>query len=178
MMNLEDRFLKQNIPGQYSTWRESYYNDDDDDNSSCSSDHNGSNSRIRMTSPSPSHTHTNNHTSNIMSNHNNTGAKGVIQDYKLHKAMELQCKLDAQTQREIVLHRIAYGCQLMTPSEMSISRSSQSLHHRNDDNEDGDDEISFNEDEDEDEDEVMQRYSQHRFHECQNNSSKESYLDR
>ena len=161
-MNLEDRFLKQNIQGQVSTWRDSLSSDDRSDNHDDDGEDSFNSSTIIQSSSIQSAT--NHDGSHSFPFGHNTGVKGVIRDQKIHQAMEQQKKYHLQQQREATLHRIAYGCTVTTEARVNGLSRRRSLEDSEVDGKDDDDGDEFD---DSDSGEILKRYRQQRYQEMQ-----------
>ena len=165
MRDLEESILKKNVPGKMSTWDNSKKDlkltfEENDNGDGHSGDKDGAASSIELPQ-SNGHGY-------------NTGAKGVIQDYKARKQFEKILNQKEEMQREETIRRMTEGTKLK-PGEQSFSLSSveqrkcQAKKTRKDNNDDdshsgsSDDSIF----DDEDESEILDSYRRMRLSELQ-----------
>lgn len=123
-MDLEERILQKNVPGRYTSWdleQDDCRNEGEDDGTH--------NSEVELVGETSSNVERAKYNVHSMQNSNNsksynTGAKGIMNDYKYHKALEKQQRLLKQEQMRDILHRQVTGA-CLAKGEISFSRSAQ-----------------------------------------------------
>eukprot|EP00814_Leptocylindrus_danicus_P017231 CAMPEP_0116041002 /NCGR_PEP_ID=MMETSP0321-20121206/24736_1 /TAXON_ID=163516 /ORGANISM="Leptocylindrus danicus var. danicus, Strain B650" /LENGTH=344 /DNA_ID=CAMNT_0003521007 /DNA_START=180 /DNA_END=1214 /DNA_ORIENTATION=- len=126
-LDLEESIFQKNVPGRYTSWeleQEDCRNEGDNDDAV-------HNSGVEVMEKPSSIAECTNHNigpiqsrmQNSKSSHN-TGVKGIMNDYRNHKALEKQHRLLEQEQRRNILHRQVSGACLVK-GEVSLSRSAQ-----------------------------------------------------
>ena len=183
MTELEERILKKNIPGKYSTWNHDQDDDDDrlnhnnntnddDDDDDDGNENDNDDERDCSTIQLQNH-----HYYNYDRTHNKTGVKGVLADYKQAKEIDKIRYTQEQLQQEELIRRITQGSTLKD-GETSFSLASilqqqkcqrEKKLHDNDDG-DVDDDFDNDVDDDFDNDDFLQNYRQMRLTELQNNA--------
>mmetsp|Transcript_934 Transcript_934/g.1140 ORF Transcript_934/g.1140 Transcript_934/m.1140 type:complete len:294 (-) Transcript_934:819-1700(-) len=170
MTDIEERILKKNIPGKYSTWGDS---DSDDKEHSGTDDNDDSYDYGNNASHRHNFLKRNEDMRKIQSHDvgkHRTGVKGVLEDHRLAKELEnkqheVQRKLRAEE-----IRRITQGS-LMKQGEVSISLESQMQNkHSKRENEDNSSQSSDESFDDDDDDELINSYKQMRLVQLQNNA--------
>lgn len=166
MTDLEEKFLKKNIPGKYSTWSEYREEDHNDETSEasqgCDSDEEDLNHHHRHGTRNDSQQPSSSTSAPIAprSGHN-TGVKGVLNDHRQAKQSEkLQIAQERRDRQEAF--RQATTAKLMKPGEQSISIASLQKNKRQENHSDSNSESDSESDLDDD-DEFMQSYRQARI---------------
>lgn len=168
MTDLEEKFLKKNIPGKYSTWSE--YRDGNENETRRSNEDNDDEDQLQGDHHHDASCHDNS-TSTVMNQSNgngasthNTGIKGVLSDHRQAKQFEkLQIAQEQQERQEAF--RQATNTTILQPGEQSLSIASLQQMQRQErdlssDSESDSDSDSFDDDED---DEFLQSYRQARL---------------
>lgn len=172
MADLEESFLKSNVPGRYSSWA----NDDGDDGGN----HDGGGESTNAAAAGPP-TALNRLEAPVPSR--NTGAKGVLADRQAAKEEEAYRREVEKRDTTALLDRAARGA-TMGPGEVSASLAAEEERRRADrirareaeargDDPDGDC-GSSDDDDDDDDDAFMRSYRQKRLLELQNAASSAS----
>ena len=166
MGDLEESFLKSNVPGRYSAWADDDEGDSKDDTGIDSAE--GPPALNRLEVPTS----------------RNTGAKGVLADHRAAKEEETYRRETEKRETDAILNRAVRGV-AMGPGEVSISQAAMEERRRaerirdreaergdsSDTDGDGDGDSS---DDDDDDDEFMRSYRQKRLLELQTASASAS----
>lgn len=188
MSGLEDRLLKQNIPGKYTWWDDEYTNEgnrphqdpsDNDDNDGHEDEHDSGHGSAGL--PMAAMPSASNGAAPSRPSSRKPGVKGVLEDYKLDQEEKRRQRLIDRLEKEEILERNTIGV-LMKPGEVSNSwsavqaRQQQARRQRerygesNDDDDDDDDDKDYGNDNDlnnDDNNGFMARYRAQRIREMQ-----------
>lgn len=147
MVDLEDAFLKKNVPGRYSSWAE----ENDDKRSSNDNDDNDSedddyyfqglpSTTESKTMPPPANT-----TQPALRPSGNTGVKGVLADYREAQQDEQLRKEEERLENMKALHRATHPA--VRPTTISNNKHDNKHDNKNDDSSDNDSDFNDSDDE-------------------------------
>jgi hypothetical protein len=174
MADLEDHFFKQNVPGRWSSHeprndiRKDEYNDDVvpdiDDNQTPQTEEEALFEQAKQLSqadvPEPIRR-------SILAERmkkSKTGVKGVLADYKAHKAMERAAQEAKVAFQDSVFKRIAEGYKLSPEEALLIQQQKDAQKNANKQRDESDDDDGSDEDDDDDE-EFMKEFREKRLQE-------------
>lgn len=169
MTDLEEKFLKKNVPGKYSQWTE-YQNDEptrrsiDDDDDDEGEIHHAFDTDVLDYNHDTRQINSDKYARTQAQHGSNTGVKGVLSDYRVSKQFENLQFGQEQFKRNDAFRRATGGC-TMQPGEASISIAA-GIQHCKDDKDDrarGEEDSSSDDSDFLDDDEFLQSYRQTRL---------------
>lgn len=168
MTDLEEKFLKKNVPGKYSQWTE-YQNDeprrsiDDDDDDEGEIRH-AFDTDVLDNNHDTCQINSDKYARTQAQHGSNTGVKGVLSEYRVSKQFENLQFGQEQFKRNDAFRRATGGC-TMQPGEASISIAAGIQHCKDDkdDRERGEEDSSSDDSDFLDDDEFLQSYRQTRL---------------
>jgi hypothetical protein len=178
MADLEESILKKNIPGKYSTWKDSKEDKirpfDDDEEGAYDYGDGKTTLSPKTQSTVPSGEQHNLIPQLRSSNRHYTGAKGVLADHKEAKELEKIIYVHEQKQREEAFRRATEGARLK-PGEVSLSLASIERNKNMGRGEDCHNDSNSSDDDDDDDylfenDDFLKNYQQMRLTELKNNA--------
>jgi hypothetical protein len=178
MADLEEKILKKNIPGKYSTWSEYQDNEgrsrnhDDSDEEDYGDGSYNDNHGTGIDADDVHQSKDNYHSvpaANRRSTSSSTGVKGVLSDHRQAKQFE-NLKIAQEAQERKDAFRNATSAATLRPGEQSISIASmQKIRRRQEDEQHSDDDSGDSEDDSflDDDDDFLQSYRQTRLSQMQ-----------